>query len=156
MPRRSRAGRRRAAPSRPCPRADRSPRTCRDSHYPDTRTLPVPLLATSSGGTMTVTLTSAHTTRLSTTTVDECDGFAYWSEAVSSTFVPLECRTDVIDGFRGELVNVGVGNVQLTRVAAAPHQVQRTRRTIARNDPGLLKVALQMQGTGRISQDGRE
>jgi len=99
---------------------------------------------------------AARTTTLSTSAVDTRDGFEYWSDAVSSTFVPLECRTDVTDVFRGELINVTLGDVQLTRVSAAPHRVQRTRRTIGRNDPGLLKVALQLRGTGRISQDGHE
>ena len=32
----------------------------------------------------------------------------------------------------------------------------RTRRMIALNDPGLMKVCLQVRGTGRINQDGRE
>jgi AraC-like DNA-binding protein len=105
---------------------------------------------------MTVMLGSERTTRLSTSAVDTRDGFDYWNDAVSSTFVPLECRTNVTDVFRGELINITLGDVQLTRVSAAPHRVQRTRRTIGRNDPGLLKVALQMRGTGRISQDGHE
>jgi AraC-like DNA-binding protein len=101
-------------------------------------------------------LASARTTRLSTSAVDDRDGFEYWKNAVSSTFVPLECRTDVTGVFRGELVNVTLGDIQLTRIAAASHQVQRTRRAIGSNDPGLLKVALQIRGTGRISQDGHE
>jgi AraC-like DNA-binding protein len=96
------------------------------------------------------------TTRLTTTDVDARAGFDYWNDAVSSTFVPLECSTSVQGTFRGEIVNVGFGDVQFTKVTAAPHQVRRTRRTIARNDPGLLKACVQLGGTGRISQDGRE
>jgi len=96
------------------------------------------------------------TTRLTTTDVDPRVGFDYWNDAVSSTFVPLECSTAVQGTFRGELVNVSFGDVQFTKVTAAPHQVRRTRRTIARNDPGLLKACVQLGGTGRISQDGRE
>jgi AraC-like DNA-binding protein len=105
---------------------------------------------------MTTMLAPVRTTRLNTTAVDDRDGFEYWRDVVSSTFVPLECRTEVDDVFRGDLANVCLGDASLTRISAAPHQVQRTRRTIGRNDPGLLKVALQMRGTGRISQDGRE
>jgi len=96
------------------------------------------------------------TTRLTTTDVEAREGFDYWNDAVSSTFVPLECGTSVQATFRGELVNVAFGDVQFTKVTAAPHQVRRTRATIARNDPGLLKACVQLGGTGRISQDGRE
>ena len=53
---------------------------------------------------MTVMLGSERTTRLSTSAVDTRDGFDYWNDAVSSTFVPLECRTNVTDVFRGELI----------------------------------------------------
>jgi AraC-like DNA-binding protein len=105
---------------------------------------------------MTALLVSGPATTLSTSAVDDRDGFEYWNDAVSSTFVPLECRTAVTDVFRGNLVSVTLGDVQLSRISAAQHQVQRTRRTIGRNDPGLLKLALQIHGTGRISQDGRE
>lgn len=93
---------------------------------------------------------------LTTRAVSPDDGFEYWNEAVSSTFVPLECRSGAPAAFRGELTAVSLGDVQLTRVTAASHQVRRTRRAIARNNPGLLKVCLQLCGTGRISQDGRE
>ncbi|WP_322748340.1 MULTISPECIES: helix-turn-helix domain-containing protein [unclassified Frankia] len=101
-------------------------------------------------------MSSTPTTRLTTTAVDAREGFDYWNDAVSSTFVPLECRTGTPAGFQGEIVNVSLGDVQLSLVTAAPHQVQRTRRGIARNDPGLLKVCLQLRGSGRIGQDGRE
>lgn len=99
---------------------------------------------------------SRSLTTLTTHSVSPGDGFDYWSDAVSSTFVPLECRVATPAGFTGELRNVSLGDVQLTRVTAAPHQVRRTRRAISANDPGLLKVCMQLSGTGRISQDGRE
>jgi AraC-like DNA-binding protein len=96
------------------------------------------------------------TTRLTTAAVDARDGFDYWNDAVSSTFVPLDCRAPVRATFRGEIVNVSVGDVQFTKVTAAAHEVRRTRATIARNDPGLLKACVQLRGSGRISQDGRQ
>ena len=96
------------------------------------------------------------TTRLTTTAVDARDGFDYWNDAVSSTFVPLECRSAFRATFRGEIVNVSVGDVQFTKVTAASHRVRRTRPTIARNDPELIKICVQLYGTGRISQDGRD
>ena len=76
---------------------------------------------------------------------------------MSSTFVPLECRTQQSAAFHGDLVNRCLGDFQLTASSArAPHRVARTRKMIALNDPGLMKVCLQVRGTGRINQDGRE
>src|SRR5688500_7459138 len=102
------------------------------------------------GGTMTTT------TRLSTSDVDARDGFGYWADAVSSTFVPLECSTTLDRPFNAELVSIGVGDLQLTRITAASHRVARTRRTIRRDDPEMIKVSLQIRGTAWISQDGRD
>jgi AraC-like DNA-binding protein len=96
------------------------------------------------------------TTRLSTSDVDAREGFDYWADAVSSTFVPLECSTTLDRPFTAELISIGVGDLQLTRVTAASHRVARTRRTIRRDDPEMIKVSLQLRGTAWISQDGRD
>jgi hypothetical protein len=56
------------------------------------------------------------TTRLSTSDVDAAEGFDYWAEAVSSTFVPLECSTTLERPFLAELVSIGIDDLQLTRV----------------------------------------
>lgn len=56
----------------------------------------------------------------------------------------------------GEIVNRSVGDFQFTRITAPAHRVARTRTMIAPHDPGLLKVCLQLRGSARINQDGRE
>jgi AraC-like DNA-binding protein len=95
------------------------------------------------------------TTRLSTSDVDARESFDYWADAVSGTFVPLECSTTLDVPFNAELVSSGVGDLQLSRVIAASHSVARTRPTIRRDDPEMIKVSVLLHGTAWISQDGR-
>jgi AraC-like DNA-binding protein len=98
-------------------------------------------------------------THLSTAAVGAGAEFDYWADAVSATFVPLECSLGQ-DGFgtafHADLVNVRVGEVQFTRITAAAHRVLRTRRMIARSDVGQYKIGLQLDGVGWISQGGRD
>jgi AraC-like DNA-binding protein len=96
------------------------------------------------------------TTSLSTTEAGAGAEFDFWADAISSTFVPLECAPVMDGAFRAELVNVRAADVQFTHVTAAPHRVLRTRRMIARNDAGNYKVGLQLAGVGWISQGGRD
>ncbi|GAB3252560.1 AraC-like ligand-binding domain-containing protein [Nocardioides dilutus] len=105
---------------------------------------------------MTTLARPSGTTTLSTADVESGRGFDYWADAVTSTFVPLECRTQQSAAFHGDLVNRCLGDFQFTLVSAEAHRVARTRKMIALNDPGLMKVCLQVRGTGRINQDGRE
>ena len=110
------------------------------------------------GGIMSMTTLArpSGSTTLSTADVESGRGFDYWADAVTSTFVPLECRTQQSAAFHGDLVNRSLGDFQFTLVSAEAHRVARTRRMIALNDPGLMKVCLQVRGSGRINQDGRE
>jgi AraC-like DNA-binding protein len=81
-------------------------------------------------------------------------GIERWTDLGSSTFAPLACRTST-DTFRGALTSTAVGNVQLTRVRASAHEVLRTPKLIARSDPEMFKLGLQVRGTGRLVQDGK-
>jgi AraC-like DNA-binding protein len=96
------------------------------------------------------------TMRLTTARVGTGAEFDFWADAVSSTFVPLECALVPAGAFHGELVSTRVGDVRFTRVTAAAHRVTRTRRMIARNDAGHYKIGLQLAGVGWISQGGRD
>jgi AraC-like DNA-binding protein len=105
---------------------------------------------------MTTLTRPSGTTTLSTADVQRGCGFDYWADAVTSTFVPLECRSPQSAAFHGGMVNRSLGDFQFTLIRAGAHRVARTRRMIALNDPGLMKVCLQLRGSGRINQDGRE
>jgi AraC-like DNA-binding protein len=84
----------------------------------------------------------------------EVRGIEQWTELGSSTFVPLQCRA-AVGSFRGVLTSNVLGNVQLHQVRASAHEVTRTPKMIARNDPGGFKLGLQTRGIGRLAQDGR-
>jgi AraC-like DNA-binding protein len=84
------------------------------------------------------------------------DHFDAWREAVNTAFVPLEARSHDVDAFRGRLINQDLGGIQLCEVAGTSLQVSRTARTIAQNDPGVLKLGLQLRGYCVVAQDGRE
>lgn len=94
--------------------------------------------------------------RASTDDVDAGAEFDYWADTVSTTFVPLECSSASRGSFQGELVSRSLGDFQFARIVASAHRVSRTRRMIERNDQGLLKVCVQLEGTARISQEGRQ
>jgi AraC-like DNA-binding protein len=97
---------------------------------------------------------TADDARVSTRTT-RVEGIDRWAELGSSTFVPLRCRASSA-GFRGVMTATATGPAQLTHLRAGAHEVERTPATIAGNDPGLFKLGLQMRGTGRLAQAGRQ
>jgi AraC-like DNA-binding protein len=82
--------------------------------------------------------------------------FADWHALVSASFVPLDVETDRPAGFRGGIRTHLLDGVSLSEVTAAGHSVRRTPALIARGGPHMLKLSLQLTGTGLLIQDGRE
>lgn len=82
--------------------------------------------------------------------------FDAWREAINTAFVPLDATPRNVDEFRGRLIHQDLGGIQLCDVAGTSLQVNRTARTIAQNDPGVIKLGLQLRGYCVVSQDGRE
>jgi hypothetical protein len=85
--------------------------------------------------------------------VQQLDG---WHEAISSTFVPLEATALTDRAFGGELATQAIGPVQLSQVSGGPVLVERTPRTIRRDDPESYKLGMQVHGYCVLDQDGRE
>ena len=82
--------------------------------------------------------------------------FEQWRENVSTAFVPLDAVSTGSSSFEGTLVSSTLGSLQLSEVAGREVDVRRTRATIRRADPGLIKVGLQLTGCGTIVQNERE
>lgn len=85
--------------------------------------------------------------------------FEHWRQAVSTAFVPLAVVSTAEDGearFTGTLRTTALGGLQLSEVGGRAVDVRRTRTSIKRSDPGLVKVGLQLSGRGVIVQDDRE
>lgn len=87
--------------------------------------------------------------------------FDRWRDAISEDFVPLDALPSA-DGTRGDRPFVGglrstrMGEVILSEVSGDSVEVARTGATIRRSDPGTIKVGLQVEGTGLVTQAGRE
>ncbi|GAA3043182.1 helix-turn-helix domain-containing protein [Actinokineospora globicatena] len=82
--------------------------------------------------------------------------FDLWESAVSQTFVPLEAAPGERAAFRGRLRGQNLGSVAVYEATADAHTVRRTQRAIARANPEMYKLGLQLHGTARLSQDGRQ
>jgi AraC-like DNA-binding protein len=86
----------------------------------------------------------------------EARTFSDWHALVSASFVALDVSADRPGGFRGSIRSGAMDGVSLSEVSAAGHSVHRTPALVARGDPHMLKLSLQMSGTGLLIQDGRE
>jgi AraC-like DNA-binding protein len=84
------------------------------------------------------------------------EGFDAWNQAVSAAFVPLKAISRSPDSFSGGLTTQSVGQTLISQVSGESLQVSRTARSIAANDPGWLKLGLQLHGYSVVAQDGRE
>ncbi|GAA4391321.1 AraC-like ligand-binding domain-containing protein [Tsukamurella soli] len=94
-------------------------------------------------------------TRFDSADVARADRFDAWCETVRSSFVPLRAATAEPAEFTGRLVAQAMGGLAISTVAASRVTVSRTRREIAADDPGFVKVGLQLAGSGTVVQDGR-
>lgn len=80
------------------------------------------------------------------------DAFDAYRDAVSRTFVPLLAEPSrPVDAFGCRLRSSEVGLLQISEVEATPHVVRRD----ACDDPGYLKLGVQLAGSAILRQDGR-
>ncbi|SJN41642.1 Transcriptional regulator, AraC family [Microbacterium esteraromaticum] len=85
--------------------------------------------------------------------------FEAWTEAVSQSFVPLAAEMKSSRrpaGFQGRLVSQSLGPAEINTVAGSAVSVRRSARSIMKNDPGFIKLGLQLRGYSVISQDDRD
>ncbi|WP_207307861.1 helix-turn-helix domain-containing protein [Arthrobacter sp. S39] len=82
--------------------------------------------------------------------------FDAWKDAVNAAFVPLSVASPEPGTFNGSLICQGMGTTHVSEVSGSASQVRRTSREIADNDPGLIKLGLQLRGYSVVAQDGRE
>jgi AraC-like DNA-binding protein len=81
---------------------------------------------------------------------------AVWQDIVCDTFVGLDCRSDMHDGFWGSVSQTMIGPVSATRVDSCAQRVLRTPSRIARASDDYVLVALGTSGVNGVFQDGRE
>lgn len=96
-------------------------------------------------------------TVLDTQGLDCADRFDAYRETVSKTFVPLAPHALFsTDGFACLLDSHAVGSVQISTIRATPHAVVRTATAARHAEEAYFKLGLQMSGTARLDQDGRQ
>jgi AraC-like DNA-binding protein len=93
--------------------------------------------------------------QLTTAEVAEHDAFAYWREMICATFVRLAAEPVEGSRFSGLIEHVPVGDVELSTVVAGGQHVRRTRALIAQGAEEFLLASIQVDGQGRVEQDGR-
>lgn len=85
--------------------------------------------------------------------------FEQWQRAVSEAFVPLDAAALGARGgdFHGSLHCATLGSsMRLSEVSGVRVRVRRTADTIRRADPGLVKVGVQLHGSGILRQGKQE
>ncbi|MBB3661647.1 AraC-like DNA-binding protein [Prauserella sediminis] len=93
--------------------------------------------------------------RLSTAEVGQRDAFAYWREMICATFVRLAAEPVQSGRFSGSIEHVPVGDVELSTVVAGGQHVCRTPGLISADTEAYLLASIQVEGRGRVEQDGR-
>ena len=81
---------------------------------------------------------------------------AIWQDIVCDTFVGLDCRSDMRDGFWGSISQSTIGLASCTRVDSCAQRVFRTPSRIASTSEDYVLVALGNSGINGVFQDGRE
>ncbi|MEZ2389217.1 helix-turn-helix domain-containing protein [bacterium RCC_150] len=84
------------------------------------------------------------------------DSFQDWSRAISGSFVPLMVRSNGATTFHGTVRSRVLGDISVVEVRAGRHTVVRTPALIAKSTGRYFKLSIQLSGTGRLVQDGRE
>ncbi|MGV9858620.1 AraC-like ligand-binding domain-containing protein [Gordonia sp. NPDC003425] len=79
-----------------------------------------------------------------------------WKEAVNETFFPLRVDAAESSRFSWRLHTGFIGSLQVTRADADPELVVRTPRLAASDDNDHYLIALQIRGSCRFRQDGRD
>ena len=85
--------------------------------------------------------------------------FDLWTDAVNRSFVPLRAHAAGADDrtrFEGRLVAQSLGPTSASTVSGRAVRVSRSKSEIARDDPGHIKLGLQLSGYSVITQDGRD
>jgi AraC-like DNA-binding protein len=82
--------------------------------------------------------------------------FQYFCEAICEAVIRLGARRSHGGPYDAEIRTFGLGPLELAEVQCDPVIIERTRGDIARDAAACYFFTLQLEGTGRVSQCGRE
>jgi AraC-like DNA-binding protein len=82
--------------------------------------------------------------------------FEAWRLGLHESLVAMETRRLTAGRFDGSIDTAAVGAVRISHVTADAQEAHRTPRLIARSDPPVHKMTVQLEGSCIVVQDGRE
>ena len=80
----------------------------------------------------------------------------YWQNAISESFVRLDCLDLPDTPFRGRVASSMAGQVVFSHVDTVAQDVHRTPKLIRGDDAAVFLISFQVKGRGVIAQDGRQ
>lgn len=83
-------------------------------------------------------------------------GFDEWKAMLGHRFVPVRLVSDQGETFSGTLRERALRHVSVAEITADSHRVVRAPSQISPRDPAVLKLSVQLTGTGLVVQDGRQ
>lgn len=86
----------------------------------------------------------------------EVDSFEGWRQRMSNRFVRLHVTTTRPEDFRGRIQGRRFDDVNLSRVSASVHQVDRLHRDIRADEARYYKLSLILSGSGIVVQNGSQ
>lgn len=94
---------------------------------------------------------------LSTDSVRVRERIAYWADVVCRQLIRAQVSSlgTVLHGFEGHLEQLRRGEMEVCRIQASGQRVLRTAAQANAGDPPVCVVTLQIEGQGRIIQNGR-
>ena len=96
-------------------------------------------------------------TLIHTDQVPAADRLDFVQQLTSSTWVPMQCRSEHRANFTGVFRASGFGAMQVVVIDTMPITVARTRQLISQADPDLLKMLLVCSGGASVvEQDDRQ
>jgi AraC-like DNA-binding protein len=96
-------------------------------------------------------------TLIHTDQVARADRVDFVEQLTSTTWVPMQCRSEHRDDFTGVFRASGFGAMQVVMIETMPITVTRTPRLISQADPDMLKMLLVCGGgASTVEQDDRQ
>jgi len=86
---------------------------------------------------------------------DNAHSFDEWKILVGNRFVPLSLSTSE-PVFSGSVRSAHIDETCVSEITASAHRVRRLSSQIRPTDVKHLKLSLQLEGSGLVTQDGRE
>lgn len=83
----------------------------------------------------------------------QCD---YWQDAISQTFVPLNCNILKSESFFGALSTKMLGNISLIEIKGSAQHIERNNEIMKHSDDGQILISFILDGEMGIQHHGRE